>query len=298
MAVGYTDTDGKFVFENRHAGGFVTPQVSDDQKDNMRLKESHQENGVTSFVFEKRNTAACITEQMNVMKDAWQWFIYAHSSVNTFAQHAPGNMGKQYIKLGDGKTVSVNEVRPVADTKNLTIAQPEMTVPTDETTYCYTLHKLPAGKKNYIVGERPKKSSELMHHLVIYACYNMADEYLDMVGKEPNCNWKTFSNPCNGFVTECEYPTAMTTPSSYSAPPMHLSPTASHRPLLTRFQGPRACRARRMNPATANLLVPTITNMSCSKSTTTTPRGSRGRKTSPPTTWFTRRSQSTSKSDP
>jgi len=202
MAIGYTGADGKFVFENRHAGGFVTPQVSEDQKDNMRLKESHQANGVTSFVFEKRNTAACIQEQMNVMKDAWQWFIYAHSSVNTFAQHAPGNMGKQYIKLGSGKTVSVNEVRPVADTKNLTITQPEMTVPVDETTYCYTLHKLPAGKKNYIVGERPIQSSELMHHLVIYACYNLADEYLDMVGKEPNCDWKTFSNPCNGFVTE------------------------------------------------------------------------------------------------
>jgi hypothetical protein len=44
-----------------------------------------------------------------------------------------------------------------------------------------------------------------MHHLVLYACYNLADEWLDMVGKEPNCNWKTFSNPCNGFVTECKY---------------------------------------------------------------------------------------------
>lgn len=63
---------------------------------------------------------------------------------------------------------------------------------------------MPKGKKNYIVGERPLQSSELMHHLVIYACYNLPDEMLDMVGKEPNCNWKTFSNPCNGFVTECK----------------------------------------------------------------------------------------------
>ena len=203
MAVLYTDSDGKPVFENRHAGGFVTPQVSQDQEDNMRLKESHQENGVTSFVFEKRNTAACIEEQMNVLKDAWQWFIYAYSdSGNTFAQHAPGHMGKQYIKLGDGKTVSVNEVRPVADTKNLTITQPELTVPADQTTYCYTLHKMPAGKKNYIVGERPAQSSPLLHHLVLYACYNLADEYLEMLDKEPNCDWKTFANPCNGFITE------------------------------------------------------------------------------------------------
>jgi hypothetical protein len=144
MAVGYTDASGKFVFENRHAGGFVTPQMSDDQKDNMRLKESHQENGVTSFVFEKRNTAACIQEQMNVMKDAWQWFIWARSDTNSFAQHAPGNMGKEYVKLGNGKTVSVNEVRPVADTKNLTIAQPEMTVPTDVSaheTYFWLIHR-------------------------------------------------------------------------------------------------------------------------------------------------------------
>jgi hypothetical protein len=203
IALGYTDTDGHFVFENRHAGGFVTPQVSQDQEYNMRLKESHQGNGVTSFVFEKRNTAACIQEQMNVMKDAWQWIIYSYSSdSNTFAQHAPGHMGKQYIKLGDGKTVSVNEIRPVADTKNFTITQPEVTIPTDETTYCYSLIKLPAGKKNYILGERPVQSSELLHHLVLYACYNLPDEYLEMVGKEPNCDYQTFSNPCNGFVTE------------------------------------------------------------------------------------------------
>ena len=144
MAVVYTDTNGKFVFENRHAGGFVTPQMSDDQKDNMRLKESHQKDGVTSFVFEKRNTAACIQEQMSVMKDAWQWFIYAKSDVNSFAQHAPGNMGKQYVKLGSGKTVSVNEVRRVPDTKNLTISQPEMTVPTDvsdATCYFWLFHR-------------------------------------------------------------------------------------------------------------------------------------------------------------
>jgi hypothetical protein len=25
---------------------------------------------------------------------------------------------------------------------------------------------------------------------------------LEMVGKEPNCDYQTFSNPCNGFVTE------------------------------------------------------------------------------------------------
>jgi hypothetical protein len=74
------------------------------------------------------------------MKDAWQWFIYAKSDVNSFAQHAPGNMGKQYIKLGSGKTVSVNEVRPVPNTKNLTITQREVTVPTDvsdPTDYCW-----------------------------------------------------------------------------------------------------------------------------------------------------------------
>jgi hypothetical protein len=41
-----------------------------------------------------------------------------------------------------------------------------------------------------------------MHHLVLYSCYNLSDEWLDMIGKEPNCNWKTFSNPCTGFITE------------------------------------------------------------------------------------------------
>lgn len=202
MAVGYKDQNGKFVFENRHAMGFITPQVSPDQQKNMRFIEGDQANGVTYFTFEKQNKAECLQTQVDVSTDAWQWFIYAHSDQNTFVQHAPGNMGKQYVKLGTGQTVVKNEVRNVAGTQNFTITQPEVTIPSDETTYCYTLHKMPAGKKNYLLGETPNPSSKLLHHLVLYACYGLPDQYLDMVGKEPNCNYQNFSNPCNGFVTE------------------------------------------------------------------------------------------------
>ena len=201
MAVGYNDENGKFVFENRYATDFVTPQVSPDQEKNMHLKEGSQSKGVTSFIFEKQNKADCFETQADVATDAWQWFIYAFSDDNTFAQHAPGHNGKQYVKLGTGKTVSINDVRPIPDTKNLTIVQPEVTVPTAETTYCYTLHKMPAGK-GWLLGERPPQSSQLLHHMVFYACYDLPDKYLDMIGKEANCNYKTFSNPCNGFVTE------------------------------------------------------------------------------------------------
>ncbi|KAK5084858.1 hypothetical protein LTR70_007753 [Exophiala xenobiotica] len=202
MAVGYKDQDDNFVFENRHAMGFVTPQVSPDQKNNMQLQEGHQADGVTAFIFEKQNKADCLQTQADVAKDAWQWFIYAISDENTFAQHTPGNMGKEYVKLGTGKSVSLNQIRDIDDTKNFTIVQPEVTIPTAVTTYCYSLHKMPAGDKNYLLGERPNESSELLHHLVLYACYGLPDEYKDMVGKEPNCDYEAFSNPCNGFVTE------------------------------------------------------------------------------------------------
>ena len=201
MAVAYTDNDGKFVFENRYATDFIMPQVSPDQKKNMRLKEGSQANGVTSFIFEKQNKADCYETQADVATDAWQWFIYAFSDDNIFVQHAPGHNGKQYVKLGTGKTVSINDVRPINDTKSLTIVQPEVTIPTADTTYCYSLHKLPAGK-GWILGERPPQSSSLLHHLVFYSCYGLDDKYLDMIGKEPNCNYETFSNPCTGFVTE------------------------------------------------------------------------------------------------
>jgi hypothetical protein len=201
IALGYNDEDGNFVFENRYATDFVTPQLSPDQEENMRLIEGSQANGVTSFVFEKQNKADCLETQGDVETDAWQWFIYAFSDDNTFAIHAPGHNGKQYVKLGTGETVSLNEARPIPDTKSLEIVQPEVTIPTDDTTYCYTLHKMPAGK-GWLLGERPPQSSALLHHLVFYACYDLDDEYLDMLGKEPNCNYKTFSNPCNGFVTE------------------------------------------------------------------------------------------------
>lgn len=202
MAVGYKDQKGDFVFENRHAPGFVFPVVSQDQEKNMRYVEGHQTNGVTGFVFEKQNEAACLQDQANVHVNSWQWFIYAFSQDNTFAQHGPGHNGKSYVKLGDGKTVSVNEIRDVADSKNFTVIQPEVTIPTAETTYCYSLHKLPAGKRNFLLGERPAKSSPLLHHLVLYGCYGLPDDVKDMVGKEPNCDWETFSNPCNSFVTE------------------------------------------------------------------------------------------------
>ncbi|OQO04792.1 hypothetical protein B0A48_09716 [Cryoendolithus antarcticus] len=202
MAVAYIGDNGSFVFENRHATGFVTPQVSLDQTDNMRLKAGGQANGVTSFIFEKKNKANCLQDQADVANDSWQWFIYAFSDQNTFAQHAAGDMGKQYIKLGTGNTVSLNDARNVSNSKYLTVVQPEVALPTDETTYCYTLQKMPATNKSFLIGERPQPSSPLLHHLVLYACYGPADQYVDMLGKAPNCDWQNFSNPCTGFVTE------------------------------------------------------------------------------------------------
>ncbi|KAK3627544.1 hypothetical protein LTR56_019128 [Elasticomyces elasticus] len=202
MAVGYRGDNGSFVFENRHATGFVTPQVSLDQTINMRLQEGEQDNGVTSFIFEKKNQADCYGRQNSINSDAWQWFIYAHSDQNTFAQHGPGNMGKEYVKLGTGKTVSVLDARPVNNTQEFIVLQPEVTIPPVETTYCYSMHKMPAGEKNFLVGERPVASSPLLHHLVLYACYGASATFADMLDKEPNCDWETFSNPCIGFVTE------------------------------------------------------------------------------------------------
>lgn len=202
MAVGYNDQDGNFVFENRHAGGFVTPQLSEDQEDNMRLRESYKADGVTSFVFEKRNKAECLENQVDVHIDSWQWFIYAFSDENTFAQHGPGQNGKQYIKLGNGTTISTNVVRSIPNTMNFTISQPEVEIPTAETTYCYSLHKMPEGRRNFLLGERPNESSPLLHHLVLYACYGMPDELLEMLDQPANCDWENFANPCNGFVTE------------------------------------------------------------------------------------------------
>jgi hypothetical protein len=202
IAVGYIDDNDEFVLENRHATGFVSPELSEDQENNIRLREGHQEDGVTSFVFEKRNEADCVQKQANVHTDAWQWFIYAFSDENIFTQHAPGNNGKIYVKLGTGDTISVNEVRPLENTMNFTITQPKVTIPTAETTYCYSLHRMPAGERNYLLGELPNPASDLLHHLVVYACYGMPDELLDMLDQEANCDYENFSNPCNGFVTE------------------------------------------------------------------------------------------------
>lgn len=202
MAVGYKDQDGEFIFENRHAKGFVTPQVSEDQDKNMHFLEGYQEDGVTAFVFTKQNKADCVRTQTDVQNEAWQWFIYAFSEENNFAIHKPGTNGKKYVKLGKGKTVSTNDVRDIDNAKNFTILQPEVTIPKDDTTYCYSLHKMPAGKTNYLLGERPNDSSELLHHLVLYACYGPEEEYIDMLDKGVNCDYKEFSNPCNGFVTE------------------------------------------------------------------------------------------------
>ncbi|KFA70674.1 hypothetical protein S40288_07370 [Stachybotrys chartarum IBT 40288] len=202
MAVGYMDENDEFILENRHATGFAFPELSVDQQNNIRLREGHQQDGVTAFIFEKRNEADCLENQVNVATDAWQWFIYAFSDENTFTQHEPGNNGKKYVKLGTGDTVSVNEVRVIDNTRNFTIVQSEVAIPAVETTYCYSLHRMPAGQRNYLLGERPLRTSDLLHHLVVYACYGLSDEYLDMVGEEANCDWENFSNPCNGFVTE------------------------------------------------------------------------------------------------
>lgn len=202
IALGYRDSTGKFVLENRYADGFVTPQLSTDQQRNIQLNQGNQTDGVTAFVFEKKNKADCLQNQVDVATDSWQWFIYAFSNENAFQKHDAGNKGKKYVKLGTTKTISLNEIRDVAGTKEFSIIQPAVTIPTAETTYCYSLHKLPAGKKNFILSERPKSSNSLLHHLVIYSCYSLSEQFKATVGQPPNCDYENFSNPCVGFLTE------------------------------------------------------------------------------------------------
>ena len=202
IVVGYQGPSGEFVLENRFAEGFVQPELSNEQRYNIRFKEGDQRDGVTAFVFEKKNKADCLQNQVDVTKDSWQWFIYAFSDENTFAQHEEGKYGNKYVKLGASKSISVNEVRDIEDADEFTIVQPEVTIPTNETTYCYTLHKLPEGKKNFILSERPSSSNELLHHLVVYSCFGLSDEVKATAGSEPNCDYETFVNPCTGFLTE------------------------------------------------------------------------------------------------
>ncbi len=202
IALGYRDDEGEFVLENRFAAGFVTPELSNDQTNNIRLVEGDQRDGVTAFVFEKKNKADCLQNQVDVTKDSWQWFIYAFSDDNTLAQHAAGKNGKKYVKLGTGRTISVNEARDVPDSEEFSIIQPEITISTNETTYCYSLHKLPEGAKNFILGERPTSSSDLLHHLVVYSCYGLPEEEAQaLLGQEPTCGLGV-QNPCFGFVAE------------------------------------------------------------------------------------------------
>lgn len=202
IAVGYTDQDGVFSFENRHASGFVTPEISQDQEGNMRFKEGYQADGVTAFIFEKNNKADCLETQADVAVTSWQWMIYAFSQDNSFSQHGPGENGKKYVRLGNGKVISTLDTPAMPGTRNWTITQPEVMIPTAETTYCYSLHKVPVANKNFLLAERPTQSSPLLHHLVVYACYGMPQGLEEMEGKQPNCEWETFSNPCSGFVTE------------------------------------------------------------------------------------------------
>ncbi|KAK3669138.1 hypothetical protein LTR78_010983 [Recurvomyces mirabilis] len=203
MAVGYTDQNGTFMFENRHATGFIVPEISQDQTKNMRFKQGYQANGVTAFIFDKKNQADCLLDQGNVAIDSFQWMIYAHSDQNTFAQHAAGDMGKQYVKLGTSNAISLDIARTTNNSQNFTVVSPEVVIPTDETTYCYSMHKMPTtANRSYLIGERPPKASPLLHHLVLYACYGPADQFESMLGQPADCNWQNFSNPCNGFVTE------------------------------------------------------------------------------------------------
>ncbi len=133
IAVGSMNASNKFVLENRRAAGFAYPELSPDQTNNMRLKEGYQKDGVTGFVFDKKNKADCLQNQTNVNTDSVQWFIYAFSDSNSFQKHAPGDNGNKYVKLGTGQDISVNIDKAVPNAKNFTISQPEITVPTNET---------------------------------------------------------------------------------------------------------------------------------------------------------------------
>ncbi|KAJ9460003.1 MOXD1-like protein 1, partial [Diplonema papillatum] len=160
-----------FVLEDRYADDFVMPSL--DAEQNVELLEGGSSGGYTWWVGTRRLRRNCNSlerlDDLDVqLFDSLQNMLFAGGRSHTFGYH----------NIRTTRVVNLFEEVAVAEpagtqmfSANVTdLNGTDYTVPTDDTTYWCTPFSAPADKNYHMVKVSVTPDSELLHHLVVFAC--------------------------------------------------------------------------------------------------------------------------------
>jgi len=184
IVLGFTDVSGKFMIQNRHAGGFYQPALASRQF--AKLEYGVQSGNITAFVFSRPivvdSSISCSDSDSKDWTDPdlrlQQWIVFAAGSMSRDRSnpmyHGPGDRGQVAVFL-DGPETEPPKHDDGTETKFLELLPSEpIELPRNESTvYCYTYLELPRDRPYDAISISPilppRGASPMRpHHFIVY----------------------------------------------------------------------------------------------------------------------------------
>lgn len=181
--------DGSWIVTDRFARMPGVPAA--DAKQDVVLLSIEQDLSSTAAQL-TRSLKACGDDDMSIYPSTLTYFIWAFGETWD-EQHEIMNRGTYALTLQPQQpSTTVQQEDPL-----FSIAMPDVEVPLDDTTYMCRNFQLPSDRKYHITDFNILPGSSLLHHLVVYACFEEPATYIN--GEVFECYSNRSSMNCNIF---------------------------------------------------------------------------------------------------
>ncbi|XP_068702591.1 DBH-like monooxygenase protein 1 [Montipora foliosa] len=196
--------DGKPYFQDRHADGYMVPDV--DSQQDYELISLSEDNGKTIMKF-KRKFDTCDTDDIKIESGTTK-VIYAYhpddpSSESSIPRHSPANRGPRSVLLLN--SAKKDSILP-PDAKYFDIRHNKTAVPGDETSYMCVAFEIPKlNEAHHIVQIDPVIQAGhegVVHHMLLYQCRDdVPEHHLNYTGRCYSSNMPPPLRQCSGSST-------------------------------------------------------------------------------------------------
>jgi len=193
--------DGKAYFKDRHADGYVMPEVDSEQ--NYQLISLTEESGKTTMKF-SRKFDTCDSED-NTIEAGTTKVIFAYhpddpSSENSILGHNLNNKGSRSILLLN----SLEKIPTLpSDTETFDILHDKIAIPKERTSYLCTAFEIPKfNETHHMIEIEPVIQADhegVVHHMLLYECSDtFPDHHLNYTGHCYASNMPPAVKECTG----------------------------------------------------------------------------------------------------
>ncbi|KAJ3216242.1 hypothetical protein HDU67_009752 [Dinochytrium kinnereticum] len=161
--------DGSYVLQDSFSEDYVMP-LADKSQDVTLLAPPQPSDTNTVFTFQ-RPIKSCDIDDIEIQKGIEHNIVWAIGTSKSFGQHSPTNRGDAKAILHPDHTLASIEKTPQpADLQEFEIRMPNITIPSNRTSYLCTHFSMPSETKYHVIRVQGLPESKYIHHMIVYGC--------------------------------------------------------------------------------------------------------------------------------